>query len=185
MVVATLDELYFHWLYEKVASLRFTNPTRTYKSLTKQLYAKEFIWWVPNDDNRVEDGRDLRREFLEEKEIEIVDPNWMDDGCSMFEMIWAVCGDLAFESNDGKTPRQWFWTLMENLDLRHFTDAYYEDHGVEKIQDVVDETLDRVIFRIYDHAGKGGLFPLQHPKCDQREVELWYQLNYYLLEREG
>jgi len=39
-----------------------------------------------------------------------------------------------------------------------------------------------VILRRYSKTGKGGLFPLKHPKKDQTEVEIWYQMQQYVME---
>jgi hypothetical protein len=40
-----------------------------------------------------------------------------------------------------------------------------------------------VIHRYYQPNGHGGFFPLENPQDDQRHVELWYQLNEYVMER--
>lgn len=171
-----LEESYFTWLYHQVASLRIKNPSKTYWSLARQLFTTEFVWFIPNDDNRVEDGRDLRHEFLAEAEIEEVDPEWMRQGCSMLEMLIGLSRRLSFE--DDGTPRDWFWKLIENLDLERCTDRNY-DH-IHKAE--IEETLNHVIFRTYAPNGHGGLFPLRHAQEDQTNVELWYQLSAYLLE---
>ncbi len=173
-----LDELYFTWLYSQLVSIRFKNPSRTYWSLAKQLYTKEFIWLIPNDDNRLEDGRDLRYEFINSQEIDSVDPNWMGLGCSMLEMIMGLSRRLSFEA-EGE-PRGWFWHILENLDLAQGNDASYHD----KYREQVDETCDRVIWRTYTRNGRGGLFPLRRAASDQRDVEIWYQLNAYILEND-
>ena len=171
-----LDEQYLTWLYSRIGSTKVTNPTRTYWSLFKQLYQKEFVWLVPNDDNRVEDGRDLRYAFLEEAGLKHVDPNWMGLGCSVLEMLIALSERMAFEA-DGQA-RTWFWHLLDNIGLGGYTDA--KQDCAEDIEDVVD----RVIWRNYEPDGRGGLFPLENPASDQREVEIWYQLCAYLLERD-
>ncbi len=60
-----LDELYLEWLYEQIADSRVANPRHTFWKLAHYLYTKEFMWLIPNDDNRVEDGRYLRVEFIQ------------------------------------------------------------------------------------------------------------------------
>jgi hypothetical protein len=172
------DEEYFTWLYSLVASTNLKNPSRTHWSLARHLYTKEFVWLVPNDDNRVQDGKDLRREFFEVNEISRVDQNWVVLGCSMFEMLIALSRTLSFEA-DGE-PRVWFWHLMETLDLFQYNDRIYKTRP--EVASIIDETIDQVIWRQYEPDGKGGLFPLRNPREDQREVEIWYQLNAYLLE---
>lgn len=168
-----LDDAYLSWLYSQIGSVKLKNRARSYWRLARQLYTKEFVWFVPNDDNRVEDGRDLRFEFLEETGL-TADDNWMDLGCSVLEMLVGLSRRLSFEA-EGEA-RDWFWHLMDNLQLRECNDrlAWSDEH--------VDEILDRVIYRNYGPSGEGGLFPMESPAEDQRNVELWYQMAAYLLE---
>lgn len=172
-----LDEQYLTWLYGQVGSVKLKNPARTHWSLLRQLYITEFVWFVPNDDNRVEDGKDLRREFLEDYDISDPDPEWMRLGCSMLEMMVALSRRLSFET-EGE-PLVWFWHLIETLDLLQFSDKNYNNSS----ERVVNDVLNNVIFRTYDPDGQGGLFPLRSPQEDQRRVEIWYQMQEYLLEQ--
>lgn len=170
-----LDEQYLKWLYRQVASIRLRNPARTYWSLLRQLFKTEFVWLIPNDDNRIEDGRDLRYEFIEESGADPSD-DWMTLQCSMLELLIGLSRRLDFEADGGS--RRWFWTLLENLDLHNLNDSEYDNQ-----EEFVDDVLANVIWRTYDYDGSGGLFPLEHPDRDQTQVELWYQLSAYLLER--
>lgn len=169
-----LDELYLHWLYEKIADPDEPNRARSFWNLALHLYTTEYIWLIPNDDNRYEDGRFLREEFIEDLGLHDVDPDWLHLGCSMLEMLIALSRRLSFQG-EGE-PRDWFWHLIDNLDLRYSDNRRFPANRVEEI-------LNRVIWRTYAPDGSGGLFPLRHPDRDQRDVELWYQLNMYLLER--
>lgn len=173
-----LDDLYLEWLYSQVASVRHRSKSKTYWCLLRQLYKKEFVWLVPNDDNRVEDGRDLRLEFLDSTGLQDVDPSWMHLGCSMLEMLIGLSKRLSFEGEG--SVKDWFWELLENVELEQCTDTRYN----EQMEAYVDMVLDRIIWRTYDRSGKGGLFPLQHSIRDQRKLELWYQLCAYLLEHD-
>jgi hypothetical protein len=102
------------------------------------------------------------------------DDDWLDLGCSFLEMLVALSRRLSFEA-EGE-PRDWFWHLMDTIELRECNDrSQWTDEEVEAI-------CNKVIFRNYDANGAGGLFPLQNPCHDQREVELWYQMSAYLLE---
>jgi hypothetical protein len=177
-----LDELYFQWLYSQVGDPRIKNPNRTYWKLLLQLYKKEFIWFVPNDDNRIEDGKDLRYEFVDAAELQDVDLDWVRLGCSMLELLIGLSRRLAFEA-EGE-PRDWFWHLIENLGLILITDKRMQNEDFARgYNDLIDLVLDRVIYRTYGPDGNGGLFPLRHTQNDQRKVELWYQLSEYVLER--
>lgn len=171
-----LDESYLNWLYSQVATTRSRTPSKTYWNLLRLMYTVEFVWFIPNDDNRVEDGRDLRREFFLERAIRLRDSGWMDLNCSFLEMAIGLSRRLSFEA--GQEPAWWFWKLMENLDLHEYSDAK------PLPKDIVRERLDAVVWRTYEPNGDGGLFPLKNPPHDQRSMELWYQLNTYLIENE-
>lgn len=174
-MTAYLDDAYFGWLYAQIAPSRSRSPSRTYWNLCRLLYTKEFYWFVPNDDNRLTDGKELRNEFLQAEGIDVRDQQWMNLECSMFELIIGLSHRLAFETDT--KPHIWFWELMENLDLHKYNDrANIPPARVTRI-------LERVIWRTYEFDGTGGLFPLVYPEYDQRWVELWYQLGAYLLER--
>lgn len=171
-----LDESYFHWLYSQVADPEIADPSLTYWKVFRVLFTKEFLWFIPNDENRAEDGKALRSEFIQAANIDEVDGNWMDLGCSMLELMVGLSRRLSFEA-DGK-PHYWFWILMQNLGLDQYCDR------ARLFKKKIDEVLNRVINRWYEPSGRGGFFPLEHYDEDQRQVELWYQLSAYVLEQE-
>lgn len=169
-----LDELYLTWLYSQIGAVRKRRSIRTYWSLARQLYTKQFVHLVGNDIDRKLDGIDLRYEFLDDEGIEDVDTRWMEMNCSMLEMMIALSRRLAFDG--GGEPRDWFWLLIRNLRLEKYNDTVDIPH------DRIDDILDRVIWRTFQPSGRGGLFPLKRASQDQRYVEIWYQANAYLLE---
>lgn len=172
-----LDEQYLTWLYHQIDSVKQTQTYGTYWFLIRQLYTKEFVWIIPNDDNRAEDGKDLRYEFVNEKRIaQEVDSEWMGLGCSMLEMLIGLSRRLSFEAE--RESRDWFWILLTNINLSRYNDRKGVPH------EVVDSILDRVIWRTYTRNGRGGLFPLRRAYEDQRRIELIYQMSAYLQERE-
>lgn len=173
-----LDDAYFEWLYSLVASTRNRNPSHTYWKMLRQLYTKEFVWLIPNDDNRMEDGKELRLEFLAAVGIDEIDPEWMALGCSMLEMLIALARRASFEYDD-VTPVEWFGIFLTNLEIDRMNDAEF----TPSLSRQLDETMDKLIFRNYRSNGHGGLFPLNNASRDQRKVELWYQLAAYVLER--
>ena len=177
---ATLDEQYLTWLYSQVANVKSRPRTRTYWSLFRQLYKTIFVALVPHDENRIGDARDLRYEFLAECEDVEGDPEWMRLPCTMLELLIILARQLAFEMDDEIDI--WFWHLIETLGVKQFNDHEYYQHP-DHTEEAVTKILDRVIWRTYKPDGRGGLFPLRNPAKDQRKVELWYQLNAYLLEQ--
>lgn len=170
-----LDERYFVWLYSQVADPDLASPSLTYWKLLKILFTREFTWQIPHDDNRSEDGKALRFEFMQDLRLDEVDDDWMNLGCSMLELLVGLSRRLAFEA--GGEPHYWFWHLMENLGIHRYSDA----KRLPKKR--IEAVLDGVIFRTYKPDGEGGLFPLRHADEDQRQVELWYQLSAYVLQQ--
>ena len=171
-----LDELYFQWLYGLVADLKEKRPSFTYWNLTRTMHNREFVWFVLNDDNRVEDGRELRYEFMSIFDIGETERHWLELGCSFLEMLIGLSRRLEFEGC--YTARDWFWHLLRTLDLDAYSDLYRLP--LHEAEDV----MDTVIWRTYRPDGLGGLFPLENPLQDQRKLEIWYQMNAYLLERD-
>jgi hypothetical protein len=172
-VSGVLDDLYLTWLYSQVGDVKVRNKSLTYWNLFHQMNEIQFVWLVPNDDNRVEDGRALRFEYISEVGLQ-ESADIVERGCSFLEMMIALSRRLAFEA-DGHPP-VWFWHLIENLGLQYCTDHYSYDRSE------VEDRINTVIWRTYDRNGQGGLFPLRHARKDQREVELWYQMSAYLLQ---
>ncbi len=176
----SLDEVYLTWLYSLVGSVQNTNPANNHWELLKVLYGTAFAGYVPNDDKRSADGKDLRIEFLQTTGYPLYDPygSWFDLDCSVLEMILALARRAAFEDEAQGSPVEWFWRMIHNLELDGYTDDIFEI----SIQETVKEVLARLNGRQYSQDGAGGLFPLRSTTVDQRTVELWTQLSAYLLE---
>jgi hypothetical protein len=166
----SIDELYFDWLVKQVCSV---GGEKFNSTLLEWLFLKEFLWSVHNDDNRVADGVDLRHEFLEDQDLE-ADYEWTHIACSFLEMLIGLSRRLSFMT--GWELSASFWVLMENLELISMDNAHFSSSEVDHI-------LDRVIYRTYEPDGRGGLFPLSDPGEDQRNVEIWYQMNAWVSEQ--
>lgn len=170
-----MREEYFNWLYSLVCPKGY--PGSSYFFLLKALHRKEFYSLVPNDDNRGEDGKALRYQF-EYSEIP-----WFKGPCTMLEMLVALSDRLGQQFVDTQFDRpahMWFWEMMENLGLKDFTDEQFVRSNGESI---VDNILDTLLERTYDFHGNGGIFPLNCTDVDQRNVEIWYQMARYSLEK--
>lgn len=170
-----IEEAYFNWLCAKVMHVEVPTPSLTYYRLFQKLHSTEFVWHLIGDDNRAEDGLDLRSLFLTESGMED-DEQWRLLGCSILEMMIAFARRLEYETEF--TPQQWFWTFIENLGLKRFNDAY-QDRTNE-----IDEVLYSLVWRTYREDGSGGMFPLLQAEHDQRNVELWYQFCEYVVDHE-
>ncbi len=162
-----LDYEYYEWLTEQI---HIPNG-KSYLGLFEVMHNTEFQWTVPNDDNRVQDGKDLRYYFLDGRKGQI------DlDGATLLEILVSLSQKVAFTA--GGVPKRWAWKLLKNLRLTEKSDPLTEQ-DLEKINDV----LDALVWRTYQSNGRGGFFPLIHPEQDQTKVEIWYQMNAYVIER--
>lgn len=173
MPTGTLDDQYFYWLYSQVADVKTRKGPRTYWNLLRKLFCTEFAWFVPNDDNRAEDGRELRFEWASSVDVD-VDKHWASLGCSFLEMLIGLSRRLEFQTEQDSVF--WFWHLIGNLGL-----LGHNDRSRFLEQDIDDRTS-AVIWRTYDANGNGGLFPLRYTDNDQTKVEIWRQLSEYLLQ---
>jgi hypothetical protein len=171
-----IDEEYIEWLYGFVASVRNRNPARSYWQLFRKLYRTRFEWYVHNDDNRAEDGIELRHHFIDQSDHDEVPHQWMTEECTMLEMLIALSRRAAFESTGALGD--WFWRMLDNLGIRGATDEIWS--GI--VERTVEDALERVNRRTYEPDGVGGLFPLRNARTDQRQLELWAQLSSYILE---
>lgn len=166
---APLDEPYFKWLIYPLDN----KWDETFDlSMLRAMFMTEFKYHVPNDQNRAMDGVYLRDRFLSQvpvkssaNEIE----NWLELECSVLEMLLALADRASYQTAIG--PSDWFSLFVKNLGLR-------ENQSYAKTKRVIQ----RLINRTYSRDGTGGLFPLENPLEDQREVELWYQMSAYIIE---
>lgn len=176
---ASMKEHYLRWLEHELTS-ESNKPDRSYFELVHVMFDHEFLWseefpWaVQMDDNRLADGMELRAEFAELHGISRTNMNSLGP-CSFLEVLLGLSRRLSFVAGD--TAGRWAWQLMVNLRLERMWDHLSRSKTMTTIS-----IMDTVIKRNYDANGVGGFFPLAWPTRDQREVELWYQLNAYVEE---
>jgi len=167
MTSHAIEQDYLDWLQDQVA----TPADRSYSQLFRELAHKEFVWLIPNDDNRLADGLELRQEYFSPYDLDTA-----EEGASVLEVLIGLSRRLAFIAEGD--AENWAWQLVENLELT----KCYDPLGARKLRDL-DNKLDALIWRTYHMDGQGGFFPLAWPEEDQRKVELWYQLNAYVEEQ--
>ena len=172
------NDPYFQWLCKKVG----IPAKRKYERLAKELHMLIFKPGsaIETDANRANDGLQLRVEFMERYGARGSSSN--RGPCTMLEFLIGLAGRMAFIMGEEGNPLHtcyYFWQMIENLRLMKLSDDWFEEgHGDFFVQ----EAVDRVLYRTYDRDGRGGLFPLREPKNDQRTVEIWYQMQEWLLE---
>ena len=99
--------------------------------------------------------------------------------CSVLEMMIALslrCEEQIIDDPDvGDRTRKLFWSMINNLGLNRMDDESYDSFEVE-------DRLDIFMNREYKPDGTGGLFKLRKTRHDLRNVEIWYQMMWYLSE---
>ena len=169
---------YFEWIYNLVCGERFPE-TLSYKKLLMHLHNTDFIYRIPKDGNRAQDGIDLRYRFAYEyTNIEDAD-SYLKGPCSVLEMIVALavrCEETIMDDpTKGDRTGQWFWAMIASLGLGSMYDARFD-------RDRVDDILARFLERDYARNGEGGLFTVNLCRQDMRSIEIWYQMACYLKE---
>lgn len=169
---------YFEWLLNLACGERYSNKF-TYRRLLEVLHDTKFRYSILKDRNRAEDGIDLRRRFAlgaEEYPYEVI-INSLSGRCSVLEMMIALsirCEEnIMDDPNVGDRTGQWFWGMIINLGLGSMMDDRFD---ISYVNDVLDKFLDRE----FDPDGRGGLFTVRNCEYDLRDVEIWYQLCWYL-----
>ena len=151
-----------------------TKHNKRYLSLLKILFETNFKWIVERDVNREMDGLHLRELYSIETGNQIDSTN----PCNVLEMLIALCirmdKDVIGDDNN-LYLQEWFERLLNNLGLQDFINGNIDNSEVRQI-------LQKWMDREYSEDGNGGLFPLLKPNCDQRKVEIWVQMNSYIIE---
>ena len=144
------------------------------------LHNTEFRYVIPRDQNRADDGIDLRYRFAMEKDSECpvdVIMDILDGPCSVLEMMVALairCEETIMDdASIGDRTSQWFWGMINNLGLGSMVDDRFDRKIFERV-------IERFLEREYSPDGKGGLFRIRDCHRDLRDVEIWYQLCWYL-----
>lgn len=165
---------YFRAIRQLVYDDRFG---KSYTLLFEYLYSRDFYWAndMPLDRNRAIDGIELREKYGCSNDI-------LDEPCSVLEMIIGLAlrieNQIMTDYDSGDRTSQWFWIMITNLGLYSYDDDNFNE---EEVKYIVDCFLDRE----YEPNGQGGLFILERPFDDLRNVEIWIQANWFLGEMDG
>lgn len=178
MTEKELSKEYFDWMYQLICDRRYLRG-RSYRRLLNHLNHIDFQYIMPMDGNRAEDGIDLRYRFGRELDYpEPVISSYLDiRPCSVLEMLVALakrCEEQIMDDPDiGNRTSLWFWRMIDSLGLSDMIDSRFDpDH--------TDEIIFRFMDRKYNRNGKGGLFTINHCREDMRNVEIWFQMNWYI-----
>lgn len=172
-----LRDQYFEWLCELIDYDE--RSFKSYSRLFNLLHKTDFQVIIGMDENRAEDGIDLRYRFGEScgyHQAEIA--TCLDiSPCSVFEMMIALalrCKESIMDNPDeGGQIGKLFWVMISNLGLESMSDERYDNLYCLNV-------IHRFLNREYSRNGEGGLFVIENCKYDLRSVEIWYQMCWYL-----
>lgn len=155
------DDIYFKWLINQV----YNKSSVSYDKLFRKLYDTEFIFVIKLDENRLVDAIHMREQFGDiQRDISVLEV--------LIALAKRVDEDIMRDDNYGIRSGRWFWEMIFNMGLGQMTDDEFDEN-------YVDDILRKFLFRTYDANGLGCAFRSKtHP--DMRNVELWYQMNYWL-----
>lgn len=175
-----LPDKYYEWLLYRVCNSDFQR--NEYSMIFQDLASVEFRSSVERDDNLLEHVKYYLREgFTDEAEEHGVNVTIDEDlPVSLLEVmvVLAVKAEDIMQSFDGVDYSRWFWHMMKNSGLAFYTNYRYNKSGSMM-------TIRRILERKYEQNGRGGLFYIRRidtTKYDLTEIELWYQLMWYINE---
>lgn len=172
---------YIEWI--AIAKLKFDyNEFSKYNALIWTLVDIPFDYSHPMDENRYNDGLGLRREFENLTEYILADEAGYKERCTVFEMMAALAArcenqimrDVAL----GDRSKTWFLEMCKNLDILQWD----FDHLQYSYKDDIKQKVYIWLSRKYEKDGKGSPFPLKNAQENQRNVQIWGQMNAYLME---
>lgn len=175
----TIEREYFDWLCKLVCGDGFSKQA-SYEKLLSYLHNVPFRYSIPMDENRAKDGEGLRYRFARSKVPisrvwDILDE--LRGECSVLEMMVALAvrceENIMDDTSYGDRTGQWFWQMVVSLGLGGMTNDRFD-------WDIVEPVIIRFLERDYEPNGRGGLFTINHCRRDLRDVQIWYQMCWYL-----
>ena len=169
----TEKKAYFRWLCSLLDVMVEQDPEALF---LWTLYEKPFSFLIAMDENRGKDGVSLREEFAE---TVWGSPFSLEMPCTILEVLVALARRIqslvAVPGRGNDQTVSIFWTMVRNLGLK-VKPLEPEDY------DRNDRKIETWLDRKYLPNGFGGLFPLEHHKQDQTQVEIWYQMQAWVGE---
>ncbi len=172
------DELWDDYLKYLIWRCRLEKYVK-YGTLFKTLHNIDFYYIIDRDDNRDEDGYDLRNDYKIPKEFVSMREEFYSRKTSVFEMLIALSirvNDEIIGDPSDEHPEYFFIEMLDNLfgSLKrnnHLNDQNY-------IIDIVNKWLNRD----FRDDGFGSPFPVTHDLRDQTKLEIWDQMMSYINE---
>lgn len=169
-----IKKAYFAWL-----SYIAMPYAHSYNNLLQALFATEFMPSMERDVNRSIDGLNLRVKFANDNNIDSARIDTaLNRDCTMLEMMLALA--IRMEESIMSDPS------IGNRTSYWFTNMLYSLRVMQPDQDFDIDWFNTCIYefntRQYQPNGFGSLFTINDPTKDMRNYELWFQMNFYLVE---
>lgn len=157
---------YFKWLYEK------THLSVSYFSSIEKMFDYEFVSYIEHDDVRMADAAGLRKEYAEYKGLsqDVVDYILDSKPISVLEVLIALSERMSAEISADGDGFTYFIDIVDNMGI------------LAAEPNEVPEICQEFVERLYPYCGMA--FRLNNPKEDQRDIDLWYQMQAYLIEND-
>lgn len=136
--------------------------------MMRRLHSIEFVWTIDKDRRRAADGLALRKRY---PAYDDMSRSLKMSPCSVLEMLAA----LAI-----RIDKEWIGNARENRAYIPFEDMIA---NLRLTPRNFYGNINDWMLRRFQANGKGSIFPLRRPDCDQREVEIWSQMVRYIDEK--
>lgn len=165
---------YLQWLLWRCGLER----ERRYDRLFESLHGMDFIYCLDRDENREVDGLDLRDQYEIPSIYREYDKDFYNKKCSVMEMLVALAirvdDDIVGDPGE-EHPEEFFMEMIKNLGLGAHKDNRFRKADVECI-------IYRWMRRKFRSNGEESPFPVRDDPRDQRDLEIWDQVNSYINE---
>lgn len=172
---------YFEWILCRVGT-KDRDPAG-YSELLRYLDSVGYIYTIPMDGNRADDGICLRYRYGSENGISPAVISSVLDirDCSMLEMAAALAirceEDVMYDPQIGDRTGIWFWIMIDSLGLGEMTDGHFN-------REAADGIILAFLEHRYEPNGQGSLFRITEEgtggSSDLRRMELWNQMGVFL-----
>lgn len=170
---------YFDWVCGFVYSANAYRKNYHFSKLLSRLYETDFYWLLDDDANRAADGDVLRYRFMDARYPSAPPVKFFDEKpTSVLEVLIGLSvrfeEQIMVDPEVGNRTGEWFWSMIMTMGLGHMDDDHYDAEQVDYI-------LRRFLDRQYEPNGEGSIFKTKR-NVDMREVGLWLQMSWYLVD---
>lgn len=149
-----------------------------YSMMLRTMFDIPFVWVLEMDENRAEDGQTLRNDICRDNDLQY--DFIINRKISVLEVLIAlakrmesdILGDPMSEIDNSSAH---FWLMIKNLGLEKCSNGNFSEA-------ILRDKIEKWMLRDIGKDGSGSIFPLKRPKNDQRKVEIWSQMQAYIME---